>query len=128
MSFRLKATLSVVCSLIILLGVLLFSWIQSGVILLPNQSKLVEAAQDGNIAEARIALKEGANPNFKDEFGKTPLHRAVGNNSLEVVRLLLKSGADPRIKNSDGEDTLHMAQFSKKMRALLLEFDPGIRE
>ena len=40
--------------------------------------------------------------NFRDEFGRTPLHYDAIGNSLESARFLVKRGADPNIHDNSG--------------------------
>lgn len=58
-----------------------------------------------------VALIEaGADPNSRDEEGKTALIVAANKEYTEVVRALLAKGADPNTANSrDGETPLHNA-------------------
>lgn len=61
----------------------------------PND-KLQEALEENDLAQAREALSEGADPNMLLD-GETPaLHYAIGSEAL--VRLLLDHGADPNCK------------------------------
>lgn len=44
-----------------------------------------------------------------DYIGKTPLHIAMEQDSLELVELLLENGASPEIPTTDGEYPIHLA-------------------
>ncbi len=54
-------------------------------------TRLHQAAIDGDLV--RDLLLEGAKVNTTDEFGKTHLHYAVENGSIEIVKLLLEREA-----------------------------------
>ena len=54
-------------------------------------------------------LKEGADPNVRDEEGRTPLHHAVKDNRLDIVKLLVESGADVNAPDNYGLTPLHYA-------------------
>jgi ankyrin repeat protein len=41
-----------------------------------------------------LLLQNGAQPGFEDEFGQTPLARAVENGSVAIVQLLLAQGVE----------------------------------
>lgn len=60
-------------------------------------------------------IKQGANPNVKGQYGRTPLYRAAFAGHKDAVKVsvffttedflykvLLESGADPRIHADDG--------------------------
>ncbi|MBN8827420.1 MAG: ankyrin repeat domain-containing protein [Sphingobacteriia bacterium] len=57
-----------------------------------------------------FALNLGANPNSRDNDGKTPLHYAVINNSYDMVKSLLDFGACVTIKDYSGKTTFDYAQ------------------
>jgi len=67
-----------------------------------NDTALAIACGDGNADCARVLIEFGANVNWQQENGVTPLMSAVIACSEEVVEILLSSGADPAIATRDG--------------------------
>lgn len=55
----------------------------------PKQLELLIAVKNNDIIAINALLKENVNPNFVDEEGYSPLHRAVLNDNLDVVNVLL---------------------------------------
>ena len=51
------------------------------------------AAENGDKAVVELLLKNGAQPDFEDEKGCTPLSRAIEGEHAVVVQLLLAEGA-----------------------------------
>jgi ankyrin repeat protein len=76
---------------------------------------LREAALIGDVYLAEELLKQGADPNKRDAYGRTPLHYAFWTPEggwrcrVEVAELLLKHGADPNIRDGEGKTPLHYA-------------------
>ena len=61
----------------------------------------------GNFYKVRELLEDyGADPNYQDINGLTPLMRAVVYGHLDVVQLLLQHDADPNIKDYGGRTAL----------------------
>jgi len=62
---------------------------------------------------ARILLEHGADPNWLDEAGNTPIHCAIRSRIVldpaEFVRVLIEFGADLRLRNSAGRTALDEA-------------------
>lgn len=54
-----------------------------------KQLELLVAIKNNDIMAINNLLKEGVNPNFQDEDGYSPLHRAIENNNLDAVNALL---------------------------------------
>ncbi|KAF2825558.1 ankyrin [Ophiobolus disseminans] len=55
---------------------------------------LFYAIREGNQMLAEELIKLGANPNFGDHLGWTPLHEAVRTHRADAVELLIRNGAD----------------------------------
>ena len=60
-------------------------------------NELVAVAGSGTIEKINFLLKNGANINFKNSFGITPLIAAKIAGRDDVVQLLLKNGAKETI-------------------------------
>jgi len=77
-----------------------------------------------------LLIEAGADPNKKNDKGKTPLHYATGHNSVDS---LLKAGANPNAQDIEGKTPLHyIAGFNCHVGVvdLLLKkgADPAIRD
>uniref|UniRef100_A0A0D2XL75 Uncharacterized protein n=1 Tax=Fusarium oxysporum (strain Fo5176) TaxID=660025 RepID=A0A0D2XL75_FUSOF len=59
-----------------------------------NKTKLIQAAEEGNLHQVTECLNQGANYQCQDNFGETALHYAAENGYPEIVRLLLVQGAN----------------------------------
>lgn len=68
----------------------------------------------------KLLLEKGADCNFQNCSGFTPLHEALQNQPLEVIRLLIGHGADMRTGDLRGSSALHYASLNP--RAYVIEF------
>jgi ankyrin repeat protein len=66
--------------------------------------ELLLAAERGDTATARLALRSGADVEARDGHGRTPLLRAALADRVDTARLLLAAGADPDARD-DRQDT-----------------------
>lgn len=75
----------------------------------------------------RYLLQHGADPNARNDQGKTPLCNAVARGELggdcqyEITRILLEGGADPNIAATCGYTPLAMSAHDTKLFQLLIE-------
>lgn len=77
----------------------------------PVDRALVEAADEGSIAEINRLLEAGANVNCIVEGDGTPLIAAARNGHLSAVALLLDRGADPNLQvRGDGNPIIMAAR------------------
>lgn len=65
-----------------------------------GKSRLVDAAEKGEVDEVRRLLERGADIHSRDKFRETALHYAAENGHLEVVKVLLSWGADRDLLDS----------------------------
>jgi ankyrin repeat protein len=76
------------------------------------------AVYEGHVEIVRVLLENGANPNAKNNIGRTPLHGAASLGHVDVVRVLLERGVDPWIADNGGRIPLDYAKDSA-IRSLL---------
>jgi ankyrin repeat protein len=66
-----------------------------------------------SIEVTRVLLEHGANPNWRDEAGNTPIHRVITSRMVrdpaKFIQLLLEFGADVRLRNREGRTPLDEA-------------------
>ena len=75
-------------------------------------SKLLQAAGDGDAGLVCNLLQQGANVEAWDIFGDTPLHRAAVRGHLEVVKYLLsRDDVDANMRNRGNNTPLHEAAY-----------------
>ena len=67
------------------------------------------AADEGHDAVVRALLIAGADKDFADISGYTPLCIAAGNGHVSIVRALLDAGADKRIATNTGQTPMSLA-------------------
>lgn len=69
----------------------------------------IEVSRGRDSEKIEKILKKGANPNYKNKFGETTLHKVAKYNEIEFAKLLLKHGGDPSIKNNEGKNSYDLA-------------------
>jgi len=65
----------------------------------------------GDTSYIKLCLDYGANINFKDKDGWTPLMYACFNNKIEVVKLLIKYGVNINVRNAAGRTALDKCDY-----------------
>ncbi|PSK16803.1 hypothetical protein C7R94_15915 [Brevibacillus sp. NRRL NRS-603] len=91
-----KRTILMLVIILIILGM--------GVWILPKNTILASAAQEGNLGTVNLMLTLGAKPNT-NSGNLTPLNYAVRQGHVDVVKRLLQAGANPNLKGSIGDVT-----------------------
>jgi hypothetical protein len=72
-------------------------------------ARLLAAAHNGDAARISMLLREGADPNARDESGRPALVAAAASGRPEAVRALLRGGARPDEADRSGFTALHQA-------------------
>lgn len=90
---------------------------------------LESATGPGSISCLRVLLTCGADPNFCDNSGWTPLFLACSHGRVEAVRVLLTAGANVHIRlvgeDGDGSTPMHYAARSNNPTIIDLIYQAG---
>lgn len=93
-----------------------------------QNTPLCVAAKSGNIDKVNFLLQAGADPNFRNAHGYTPLiHAVYGQRQTrqEIVSVLLNVGANPNIITKYGESPLRTALYFSDFDTLRIILDAG---
>ncbi|MBS0236357.1 MAG: ankyrin repeat domain-containing protein [Proteobacteria bacterium] len=87
-----------------------------------NNQTLIACLEDGNVAGVRQALLDGADPNYTNDVGATPLHLAAClSTPIVIPEMLIECGANIYRMDENGNTALHLAaQFGNLALASLL--------
>src|SRR5204862_2244479 len=102
-------TLIVFTILIVLPMVIVYQspiWIRKACGLQTGNSRLLDAATMGNVAEIRDSLRDGIPVNTADGAGYTALHSALMSGNSQAVQVLLNAGANVSAVTGDGTTCL----------------------
>lgn len=85
-------------------------------------ASLVESVFKDDLVGLRTGLAQGADPNERDNDGRTPLIHAAIHNKVESAKLLLDSGAQVDAQDELGNSALHYAaqECHLEMASLLI--------
>jgi len=98
---------------VVSLSVLVYVFGPSAVVNGQNQTpSLHMAAARGEVDLINQYIEKKADLNAMDNYGYTPLKRAVDSGHLEAVKALLQGGANPNVKDRDGSTVLLLAAQS----------------
>lgn len=86
---------------------------------------LINAANTGDVAKAKVALKAGANPNAKGFAETTPLISAAINGHIEIIKLLIQVRADIHAKNLAKMSALDYAKMHNQSEAVRILTSAG---
>lgn len=75
-----------------------------------NALLLQETKKDSpDLAKIRTLLKQGANPNKRDEYGNNSVMLAARNGKVEAIRTLANAGAEINLKNKNDTTAVMLA-------------------
>ncbi|HLO32393.1 MAG TPA: ankyrin repeat domain-containing protein, partial [Anaerolineales bacterium] len=78
------------------------------------------AASAGHAKIVELLLKQGADPNVREQGGFTPLHAAAQNGDENMIRALLYGGADLTLRSDDRKTPLDLARAAGHTEAMKL--------
>ncbi|XP_032249090.1 LOW QUALITY PROTEIN: 2-5A-dependent ribonuclease [Halichoerus grypus] len=88
-------------------------------------NELIGAVKDEDIKLVQQLLERGADVNFQDEWGWSPLHNAVQSCQEDMVDLLLRYGADPCLKKKNEATPFIIAGIVGNVKLLKLFLSKG---
>ncbi|VUZ51175.1 unnamed protein product [Hymenolepis diminuta] len=83
----------------------------------------IELISENKIDEIVTLLKNGADPNWTNFYGATPLMLAAQFESEEILKILLKMGGNPRVGDKDGNIALHYAVRFNRFNSVKVLFN-----
>lgn len=84
---------------------------------MPKDTDLHKAAYKGDVRTVQQCVENfGADVNAIGAGGRTPLHRAVLSDNVEIIKYLFDQGADVSLKDAVGRTPLHWAAIQNLPR------------
>ena len=96
-----------------------------GRLVLGNDALLLDHVAERRTPLVELSLWAGADPNYRDDDGRSALPVAVEHADWEIVPLLLEAGADPNARTSDGEPAAAVAAGNGNAGILAMLLDAG---
>ena len=96
-----------------------------GRLVLGNDALLLDHVAERRTPLVELSLWAGADPNYRDDDGRSALPVAVKHADWEIVPLLLDAGADPNARTADGEPVASLAVGSGDAAILAMLLDAG---
>ena len=90
--------------------------------------KLIMASMLGNTHQASSYLKEGADVNAKNEFGRRPIHFCSMYQNITLLKILLDNGARVNVKDREGNTPLKLARQRRLHDTCELLIKAGAKE
>ncbi len=90
---------------------------------LTNNQRLLRAAENGKWQQVYQLVGGGADVNFADAQGETPLIAASQKGYSAILYYLLKNGADIYHKNNAGKTALDVAKTQQEKNLLMREME-----
>jgi len=78
-----------------------------------------------HVLMVELLIANGADVNYQNGNGTTPLHHASAFGNHTEMQILLANGADPNIKNCEGYTSLHYAVLKRRIDAVRILLEHG---
>jgi ankyrin repeat protein len=90
-----------------------------------NKTLLWAATKDHGEEMVQLLLRNGADIDAKDNYGRTALHSTAQNGQEAVLRLLLEKEADAAAKDNYGRTALHSTAQNEQEAVVRLLLEKG---
>lgn len=90
---------------LVILGIPVVSLVTAG----SSEDAVYRAVMRGSLSHVERAIRRGADIDWRDQSGATPLMRAAYNQDADIVKLLVGNGADVNAVDEEGESVLSYA-------------------
>ncbi|MEM4331760.1 MAG: ankyrin repeat domain-containing protein [Candidatus Micrarchaeia archaeon] len=90
--------------------------------------RLMDAVASNNLKKVKNLIKKGADPNFRDERGFTPLFYAVIKGNYDIAEFLISQNADVNVKAKYEGDLMMYAVFTGNVNLVRLLKQSGCTE
>jgi ankyrin repeat protein len=86
---------------------------------------LLAAAASGDATRIKALVAQGAKPDVRDGYGRTPLHVAAHARRIEAMRALVAEGANPNALENDRYDIVTIAAVANDVPTLAAALQLG---
>jgi len=84
------------------------------------QTKLLRAAEEGNLKQVRKFIAAGYDVDEQNGLGFTPLHLAIAHSRVDIVRELISAGASLELQDVSGRNPIAFAEFLEEKEIVAL--------
>jgi len=88
-------------------------------------NRLIEAVNNDSIEVVKLCIAKGADVNYVDSTGRTPLHWATGSHLYDIAEFLISNGAKVNAKDREGSTPLMYTGESGDLRICYLLYKNG---
>ena len=88
--------------------------------------RLTEACRSGDVASIQESIANGADVNFQDSTGFTPLHIVSSRRGVKPVKAILAASPNLELEDQYGETALHLAARYGTPETIRVLIDAGL--
>jgi ankyrin repeat protein len=88
--------------------------------------KLLDYSETGDLTGVKKCIKNGADVNYKGDYGWTPLMLSSGYGHLKIVKVLIEKGADVNCRNNYGNTPLMESSYQGHLEIVKVLIENGV--
>jgi hypothetical protein len=93
-----------------------------------KNAALLNSARVGDTSNVKRMIDRGADINFRDQYGDTPLHLAIKNKHPDTAKVLITSGANVNEKGALEDTPLHISIYQNERELATLLRQKGAND